>query len=96
MRIRGDKQRLSLYLERVVGCLVAVRGRVAVLAVVPGLQGGTGGFSPTPCRGTALQYQQVAELTETGGRVPEARASPPWPGLPHNRWTLQEDSSLGC
>ena len=84
---------MSLYLERVVGCLVAVRGRVAVLAVVPGLQGGTGGFSPTPCRGTALQYQQVAELTETNGRVPGARASP---GLPHNRWTLQEDSSLGC
>ena len=69
---------MSLYLEGVVGCLVAVRGRVAVLAVVPGLQGGTGGFSPTPCRGTALQYQQVAELTETNGRVPGARASPPW------------------
>ena len=29
---------MSLYLERVVGCLVAVRGRVVVLEVVPGLR----------------------------------------------------------
>ena len=88
---------MSLYLERVVGCLVAVRGRVAVavLEVVPGLRGGTGGFSPAPRRGTAVSTSS-AEFTETSGRVPEARASPPWPGLPHNRWTLQEDSSLGC
>ena len=42
---------MSLYLERVVGCLLAVRGRVAV---VPGLRGGTGGFSPAPRRGTAV------------------------------------------